>query len=108
MIVIKFGRKRRGKPLFRERLDHNDDGASRSPRVNFVADSQGVGRFGIASTDFDVASGTGLLRQSASLEEPGGPEPFINSYRIHGRSFWFLPASIFNRRASVNASTIGF
>ncbi len=61
--------------------------------MNFVADSQRVGRFGVAATDFDVSSGAGLLRQSAGLEKPGRPEPFINSYRIHGYSLWFLPAS---------------
>jgi hypothetical protein len=62
VIVIEFRGEGGGKSFLGEGLDHNDDGSSRRRGMNFVADSQRLGGFGILTAYLNVSSGTGLLR----------------------------------------------
>jgi hypothetical protein len=70
--------------------------ASRARDSQHVADADGSGGFGGLSGGLNSAEFTGFGCEGSRLEEAGGPEPFVDSYRV--AQIIFLPVPVLPRR----------
>lgn len=83
MVVVELDGELRGEATLGELLDLQDDGASRSHRVEPIARAHRVACLDRPVIDPDVPAGARALREGARLENAGSPEPLVDANRIH-------------------------